>query len=199
MAGAVSQKKVSFAPFFVSLVVTLVFCGLVLHRFLFFRLIDSPVLVVLFFVLWLCFRIAYPRLADPLRVGQGFLVGLELFLLAELAANTYFLHALDPDSFATSFYLSGGILLLLDRVRMMFPSVKARWPLPLFSYGMAALLFFGSVSSVLLMESTCRKLVPDECRPRRSQAVPTDHQPPAPAADSAPLHIRGPAGAQDGS
>lgn len=186
-----SPAKAPSAAFFAGLLVTLVFCGAVLHRFVFFRRVDSSAVVVLLFVLWLSFRIAYPRLADPRRVGQGFLVGLELFLLLELAVNTCFLRRLDPESFATAFYLSAGIFLLLDRLRMMFPSVKARWPLSLPAYGMAALLLFGSVSSTLLIESTCKKVAPDQCASRRSQALLPEDPLFAPAGQCAFLPVRG--------
>ena len=147
----------------VSFLVSLLVCGKFLHPFVSFCINRSPIPIVLLYVAWLVFRLAHSHLADQRGIVHGLLLGFETFLLMEYALNTYKLRHFDQEAFTGSLYTSLGLFLVIERARKVFSSISRRLPLPLFTFGMAALLFFGSLSTLLLLRIPTERFHPDEC------------------------------------
>ena len=157
--GEKNQKIFSLLTF----LFTLVLFAIILHPVVSFRDNMAALPIFLSYIIWLVFRIIYPRLADQRGIVRGILWGFGVFLFVEFAINAVYLYILDHQAFVASLYFCGGLFFLLDRLKRMFPPLKEKWPLPVVAFGLAALLFFGSFSSVVLLKIPCKSLNPEEC------------------------------------
>jgi len=145
-----NDKRTTLLVFLVSFALFAIF----FHPLVYFKKDPASFPIILFYLIWLAFRIVYPRMPDPRGIVRGILVGLEVFLLIFFALNARFLFYLDHQTFVASLYFSAGLFFLLDRFRRIFSVLQERWPLSVLAFGMAAILFFGSFSSVVLVRAS---------------------------------------------
>ncbi len=144
-------------------------CWLFVHPHVFLLSYHASVPFLALFLGWLALRVARSFLSDPRRILAGLSAGLVAFLIIEYALNAAFLSLTNHPRFVGALFVSLGLFLLLDRARKILTPRILKTPLAWHAYGMASVLIFGSLCSLVLLRSPVKSFDPDDCVPAPAQ------------------------------